>query len=183
MTPITEAHASVALRKVNSPATQTIEQNADLLALFVTILNASLSALEGQPLLGLTLGTADKFSAIGDFMGKSANNREVRAAAVSTQLLIQTLGLLKLATNLSTGRVVVTVGAMFTKKVALAFGLVEDSKQAKLIAAGADIVSSILTVGVGAVELSNPVGWVLLVGAVAQFGVSAYNGYAAVQEK
>ena len=173
--------ARQALLSVDTEKTREIAQNADLLAMFVGVMNGSLAALEGN--VSAALGFVDKTATVADVAGKVANNQTVRVSAASTQLITQTLSLLKLSSTASPGAVVATVGAIFTKKVALAFGLAEDNKQAKLIGATADILSSVLTVGLAAAELSTPVGWVLLIGAAAQLGVSSYQGYIAVQSQ
>ncbi|RVU43780.1 hypothetical protein [Rubrivivax rivuli] len=174
------ADTRAALDSVGTPAAKAVSQDAELTGLLTDILNGTLAASEGK--LGAALGFADKYAALADFAGKSRQNQTVRAFATSSQILTQTLGLLKLGSNASPGMVLATVGAMFTKKVALAFGLVENDKQAKLVAATADFASAALTVGVAAAGLSNPVGWVLMAGALAQLGATTFKGYAAYTE-
>lgn len=177
---VTADETRAALNSVGTPAAREVSQNAELTGLLTDILNGTLAASEGK--LGAALGFADKYAAVAEFAGKSVDNQTVRAFAVSSQMLTQTLGLLKLGSSASPGMVVATVGAMFTKKVALAFGLVENDKQAKLLAATADFASAGLTVGIAAAGLATPVGWVLMVGALAQLGASTYKGYAAYTE-
>lgn len=173
------ADTRAALDSVGTPAAKAVSQNAELTGLLTDILNGTLAASEGK--LAAALGFADKYAAVADFAGKSAQNPTVRAVAASSQILTQTLGLLKLGSGATPGVVVATVGAMFTKKVALAFGLVENDKQAKIVAAMADFAAALLTAGV-TYTLTSPLVPVLMVGALAQVVSTAYKGYAACKE-
>lgn len=181
MPAITAEDTRAALHAVGTPNAKAVANNAELTGLLVDILNGTLAAAEGK--LGAALGAADKYGSLADFTGKQLNNSTVRAVGASSQILTQTLGLLKLGSNASPGMVLATVGAMFTKKMALAFGLVDNNRQAQLLGATADFASAALTVGIAAAGLSTPVGWVLMVGAVAQLGATTYKGYAAINER
>jgi hypothetical protein len=168
-----------ALEKPNTDACRAVLNNADLFALFVGVVNGSLAALEGAP--SAALGFADKWATVADASGKMTNNKTLRAAAGGTQILTQSLSLMKLGANATPGAVMATVGAMFTKKVALAFGLAEDDKRAKIIAAVADVTSSVLAVGaIGLATTATP--GILIVAAYAQLGVSGYQAYTAMVE-
>jgi hypothetical protein len=172
-----------ALRQCETPATKVVVDNSDLLAMFTGIVNGTLAALEGNS--SAALGLVDKWATVTDVAGKSSGITGLRLASSSVQLVTQTLSLVKLGSAASPGRVVATVGAVFTKKVALMFGMAADEKQAKLVAAAADLVSSTLVVGIGVAEVSaaaagaTTVPWILLVGAIAQLGASAYSSYTA----
>lgn len=95
--------------------------------------------------------------------------------SAAVQLSSQTLTLLKLGANATPGQVLATVGATFTKKVALAMGLAENDKQAKLIAAFSDCASSVLSAGLAVSAATTPVGWVLVGAALVQLGASAHD--------
>jgi hypothetical protein len=178
MTNLSEQQCRQALATVDSQATREVMNNADLMAMFVGITNGSLAALEGGP--AAALGIADKWATVTDAAGKAAGNTMMTTTAASAQIITQSLSLIKLGSAASPGMVVATVGAMFTKKVALMFGLVPEDKTAKLVAAIADLTSSVLIVGtsVAAVSASaTAVPVILLVGAVAQLGASGYQAY------
>ena len=134
------------LRTVDTDATRQVEQNADLLNLFASILNGSLAALDGKTpseiKISAILGGIDKNASLAGFVGKVENSKNFMVGSAAVQLSSQTLTLLKLGANATPGQVLATVGAVFTKKVALAMGLAENDKQAKLIAAFSDCASS-----------------------------------------
>lgn len=134
-----------ALKVADTKATRDIMNNTDPMARFVGVINGTLAALEGGS--SAALGLADKWATIADAGGKMAKNNTCHAAASSAQILTQTLTLVKLGSNASPGMVVATVGAMFTKKVGLMFGLVDDNKQAAIVSATADVTASLLVVG------------------------------------
>jgi hypothetical protein len=157
-----------------------VMNNAELLNLFVGIVNGSLAALDGKT--SAVLGIVDKHASLAGFVGNAHQLKGLSAGSNAVQILTQTLALLKLGSSASPGMVVATVGAMFTKKAALAFGMVEDDKRAKIIAVATDCVSSFLSVGIAAAMATNPVGWVLLAAAAAQAGASAYQAYAVSQQ-
>lgn len=178
MTIISEQQCRQALAAVDSPATRDVMNNADLMAMFVGITNGTLAAIEGGP--SAALGIADKWATITDAAGKAASNSTVTTTAASAQLITQTLSLIKLGNAASPGMVVATVGAMFTKKVALLFGMAPQDKSTKLVAAIADLTSSVLIVGTSAAAVSasaTAIPVILLVGAVAQLGASGYQAY------
>ncbi|WP_028310730.1 hypothetical protein [Derxia gummosa] len=167
---INESSVREAYRQVGTEKALAVARDSDLIALSVSILNAGLAGMEGK--LAGALGSVD---GVTDAGGKLAGNQGVKTAAASAQIINQTLALLKLANNTSPGVLVGTVGAMFTKKVSLAMGLADDNKQAQLIGAWSDLLSSLLTAGVTAATITTPVGVVLMAGALLQVGVSIYQ--------
>jgi len=184
---IDEQAARKALQFVGTEEAKEIERNADLLNLFVGIVNSSLAALEGNT--SAAIGQIDKYAGLAGYVGKEKANQSIMATSAAIQISTQTLSLLKLGANATPGAVVTALGAMFTKKVALAFGLAEDNKQVKLVSVAADCASSAISLGgaiatgvtVGATGVSiafTPIGWVLLGAALAQAGASAYQFYA-----
>ena len=187
---IDEKAAKQALQLDGSESAKEIDNNADLLSLFVGIVNSSLAAFEGNA--AAALGQVDKYAGIAGYVGKEQGNSNVMATSTAVQISTQTLSLLKLGANATPGAIVAAVSAMFTKKVALAFSLVENDKQAKLISVAADCASSTISLG-GALATGisvsaagvgfalTPVGWVLLGAALAQAGASAYQAYASTQ--
>lgn len=194
------------LMKPNSEQARAVEQSADLVNLLVGVINASLAAVEGKG--AAALGIVDKHAVVAGFVGKQENAKNLVLASTTVQISTQTLALLKLGSNASPAVLVTTLGAMFTKKVSLAFGLVENDKQAKLLEVSTDCASSVFSLGgaiaamvttgagtagavgaVGAVTAAGvtltltPVGLVLLGAALAQVGASAYQAYALKQQE
>lgn len=70
-----------------------------------------------------------------------------------------------------------TIGAVFFKKMALAMGLASDNKQAKCIAAHADLSSAALATGVATTAAISTGGLasLLAVGAASQLILAAYE--------
>ena len=136
----------------------------------------------------------DKHATIAGFAGKQGDIKGLMIAGSAIQISTQTLALLKLGANATPGAVIAALGAMFTKKASLAFGLAENNKQAKLLEVTTDCASSLFTLG-GAIAIGvttgaagiafslTPVGWVLLGAALAQAGASAYQAYATSQQE
>ncbi len=181
---VTEAQCLEVLKACNTPATKELVNNSDLLSTFVGVINGTLGALEGNA--GMALGTADKWTGVADLAGKSAGNKNVHVAASTVQIFTQSLSLIKLGPSATPGAVLATVGAMLTKKVALALGMAGEDKKTKLLAASADLVASSCSVGAGYLALTaaaaagaTTIPWILLIGAVAQLGVSGYATYEA----
>jgi len=186
----------------NSKQAKAVEQNADMLNLMVGVINASLAAVEGKG--AAALGLIDKHAVVAGFVGKQENMKNLSLASTTVQISTQTLALLKLGSNASPAVLVTTLGAMFTKKVSLAFGLAENDKQAKLLEVSTDCASSLFSLGgaiaamvttgagtagaagvaaAGVTLTLTPVGLVLLGAALAQVGASAYQAYALNQQK
>ena len=178
MTTVSNDQCRQALAAVDTDASREVMNNADLFAMFVGLTNGSLAAL-GKP-IDAAFGVADKMTTLADGAGKIANSKTVKLTSSSAQIIIQSLSLIKLGTAATPGMVVATVGAMFTKKVALAFGLVEDDKSAKIVAAIADLTSAILVTGISYTAIAGAttiVPAILLVGAAAQLSVTGWQAY------
>lgn len=154
--------------------------DAELLSKLVDVLNATLNASEGK--VGLLLGWVDKHAALADIAARAGGHQGVKLASTSLQITTQTLSLMKLSAQASPGAVVATVGAMFCKKVSLAFGLVDNDKQAKLVAATADLIASTTTFGLAFAAASNPLGWIIATAAFASAGLAGYNAGTAYRE-
>ncbi|MBK6740563.1 MAG: hypothetical protein IPG64_23390 [Haliea sp.] len=142
MSQINACNVREACRALGTESGREVADNAELTALLVSILNSSLQASQGK--LDAVLGFVDKHAAVAGYAGKSVGNDTVRVSSASAQILTQSLILIKLGSNASPGMVVATLGAMFTKKMALAFGLVDNNQQAKLLEVTSDMVSSTL---------------------------------------
>ncbi len=179
--PVTTEHLRGALQAQGGPNAQAVLADAQLMGKLVDMLNGTLAAGDGR--LAGVLGYIDKNAALCDVVVRGKDAKTLRAASTSVQILTQTLGLLKLGANASPAMVTATVGAMFTKKVALAFGLAENDKQAKLIAAIADMAAGVTTAGIAVATASTPFGWVLVVGALASAALSTYQAGAEVRSR
>jgi hypothetical protein len=171
--PITTEQARRALQAQGGENAKAVAADAELLGKLVDMLNGTLAAGEGR--LAGVLGYIDKNAALCDVVVRGKDAKTVKAASASVQILTQTLALLKLGSQASPAMVTATVGAMFSKKVALAFGLAENDKQAKLVSVVADMAAGVTTAGIAFATAATPFGWVLFVGALASAGLSTYN--------
>jgi hypothetical protein len=121
--------------------------------------NASFEmAKDGLP--GVALGLGGKVVATATFTSDAADSKGGKAASFVGSEVMQTLNLLRLATDASPTRIIATLGATFVRKMATAFMYAgEENRQAELIGDWADVVGQAL-----ALSVSVPV-------AIASFGI------------
>lgn len=136
---------NTSLQKVNTENTRYVLQNTDAYQFMLTVFDSGLKLSSGKA-LDVATATIDKHLSATELVGKGANNENVVISVKAAQIIMANANLLSLTSKTSMGGVVATLGAVFAKKIALAMGAASDDKQAKTIAAIADIAAAGLVV-------------------------------------
>jgi hypothetical protein len=138
----------------------------------------------------VAFGFAEKTLSTSRVAGKATNSKNLTAASTGIQALVATASFVSLVGKTSPTAVLPVVGATFAKKTALTFGLAgDDDKQARCIAAAADIVAAGLSTwgaaaaaraaAAAATGVGAGVGGALLVLGAAQLVVAGYQAHQA----
>jgi hypothetical protein len=173
----------------DTPATRKVAADAELFAFLLGVLNTTAKMGTGNP-ADVALGFMDKTFSTSHLAGRASRSQNVMAASAAAQIMVLTAGLVSLGGYSSPAFVMSTVGAMFAKKAALTFGLIgDDDKQAKCIAAAADIVAAGLSTTAAAVALKSAaiaatgvgagISGAMVVLSAAQLAVAGYQAHQA----
>lgn len=132
-------------------------------------INDMMNAKGGPQRVAALISSVDNGYATGTAGSK---DKTVRISAFAASQLAKTLSLMKMASNVSPGRAMATVGIAFSEKVVLAAGLAAESDRAKCYSALASVA---LSVGATALTGLSGVGGVLGMMAVASYSYEAYE--------
>jgi len=167
------------LQSANTPATRAVLKNPDLFAFMLSNFNNTIKLASGKP-ADMAVAIANKTLSTGKLIGKSSGSQGVVVGVTAAQILVISAGLVTVAGK-GPGGAMAAVGAAFAKKTALALGLAgSDDKQAKCLAAAADLTAAfITTVMVATPAAATGIGAVVLAGSIAQLILSGYQAHQA----
>lgn len=166
-----------ALRQRDSPVSRSTLKNADLVKLMAVQLEQTMKLAQAVSATGLTMALAKKGLETSKAVQKSGGSKPLKVSNFFVDEMLQTLSLLKLAGNVTPGKVYATVGTMFVKKVAIAFKFGGSTAQQQCVGAWADLAGAAGVTFLAAPTALTPVTALILVASVAQLGVAGYNAY------
>lgn len=182
---ITMADVQTTLRPVMDKLRKPVSFDADMMTMFVGVVNGALGMLEGAPGMMRTARVAwEQGAAVGEYVGKAADNISLKGIVAGGQIIAVHANLLLLAseTHLVPGQVYATLGTTFVKGITLCLAQVEDNKRARLVGAIADIVTSLAAAGYACSQKDDAATRILAAATVVQACVNAYGAYKISQE-
>lgn len=173
-----EEAVTEALRQRDSAVSRSTVKNADLVKLMAVQLEQTLKLAQDASAGGASMALAKKGLETSKLVQKSANSQPLKVANFFVDEMLQTLSLLKLAGDVTPGKVYATVGTMFVKKVAIAFKFGGGTADHQCVAAWADLAGAAGATFLAIPTALTPVTVLILVASVAQLSVAGYNAYA-----
>jgi hypothetical protein len=142
---ITSGSLRTTLLVTDTGAARAVNSNAELFAFLLAMLNATISMSSGKG-ADVAVHFTEKALTTSHFTGKAARSKTAATLSAGASAVVANASLLGLATKLNPAAAIPVVGATVAKKVTLTMGLAGDNdKQAKCIAAAADIAANALT--------------------------------------